>query len=76
MGCGASATPAAFSPLAKVEVGRSRFKQSGIQMQVVQALNEQDEQDEALLTQLGAPVFRRTSDSSTQCHAFKMKHTL
>ena len=36
-------------------------------LQVVQAWDEQDEQDEALLTQLGAPVFRRTSNSAAEC---------
>eukprot|EP00439_Symbiodinium_sp_Y106_P021883 s301_g2.t1 len=39
-----------FSPLAKV----------------IQISDEQDEQDEVILLQLGAPVFRRTSNSSTE----------
>lgn len=50
MGCGASAEPTGFSPLAKV----------------IQISDEQDEQDEVILLQLGAPVFRRTSNSSTE----------
>ena len=76
MGCGASAEPTGFSPLAKAglsyiacefqSVSSSSLELFQCFRQVIQISDEQDEQDEVILLQLGAPVFRRTSNSSTE----------
>ena len=78
MGCGASAEPTGFSPLAKARADPPGFRvpkcstpASSAELsqclgQVIQISDEQDEQDEVILLQLGAPVFRRTSNSSTE----------
>ncbi|CAE7788481.1 unnamed protein product [Symbiodinium sp. CCMP2592] len=44
--------------------GKGRAEPPGFR--VIQISDEQDEQDEVILLQLGAPVFRRTSNSSTE----------